>query len=401
MDRLSDTNGHSRTEPVSRWWNIALVLATAGFIGVTLGLFPALLALAGEARGFDISANGMLAAMPAAAGILVGPFVPRLIRVLGPLRLFIWSSSLAAGAALLFPIFSEPWAWFLVRFGMGAAMGIQWVVSETWMNRVATGPRRGKILSVYVIILSAAIALGPYLLSIIGTQGQFPFLAAAVLLVLSILPLAFAGNGLGSEPHREAALSLRDAIRRKPSAMLTGLADGFVFQTLLVFLPLFFMRQNLPEASALSHLTVFCLGCVLLQFVVGHMLDRFSPALVLMVCCALLIVGLTLVSPVKDTPVLAWPLLVLAGGCAAAIYTAGLAGINDAFSAAEMPSGTAAFSILWYVGGLSGPAAAGYAMDLWGPSGMVVVVGAACAAVIGMSAAILLGSRISEQQKGT
>lgn len=107
MDRLSDTSGDSRTEAVSGWWNIAFVLATAAFIGLTLGLFPALLALAGEARGFNTSANGLLAAMPAAAGIVVGPFVPRLIRVLGPLRLFIWSSSLAAGAASL-----PEWSWW-------------------------------------------------------------------------------------------------------------------------------------------------------------------------------------------------------------------------------------------------------------------------------------------------
>lgn len=400
MDRLVDAGRDRASETYSGLGNIALVLATAALIGLTLGLFPALIALAGEARGFDTAWNGMLAAMPAAAGIVVGPFIPRLIRAFGPLRLFIWMSGLAAGAALLFPFFSEPWTWFVIRFAMGLAMGIQWVVSETWMNRLAIGPRRGTILSVYVIVLSAAIALGPYLLSIIGTVGRTAFLAAAGLLVLSSLPLAFAGSGLSQETHPGAILSLREAIRRKPSAMLTGLADGLVFQTLLVFLPLYFMRQHLPETLALGHLAVFCLGGVLLQLVVGYVLDRFSPALVLMVCCALLIAGLMLVSPIAGTPILAWPLLLLTGGCAAAIYTAGLASINDAFSAAEMPSGTAAFSILWYVGGLSGPAAAGWAMDFWGPFGMVVVVGVACALVITMGAITLMGTRISEQHKG-
>ena len=51
-----------------------------------------------------------------------------------------------------------------------------------------------------------------------------------------------------------------------------------------------------------------------------------------------------------------------------------------------MPSGTAAFSGLWYVGGLSGPIAAGYAMDLWNPHGMAAAVAGACAILVGASA---------------
>lgn len=331
--------------------------------------------------------------MPALAGIGVGPFIPRIISGLGPLRTFLLFSGLAAGLASLFPFFDDLSAWFVIRFAMGIGMSIQWVVSEMWMNRLAIGPRRGTILSLYVIVLSAAIALGPYLLSVLGTQGQIPFLTAAALLVLSALPLAFAGNGRRDEKQRASTLSLLDAFLRKPTAMLTGLIDGFVFQTLLVFLPLYFMRQGASEASALHYLTLFCLGGVILQLIVGFLLDRFSTTLVLTGCCSLLIAGLALSPMVKDIPVLAWPLLLLTGGCAAAIYTSGLAGINDAFSAAEMPCATTTFSMLWYVGGLSGPAAAGYAMSLWDPFGMTAVVAAACAVMVAIGAASLVRSR--------
>ncbi|HTN96038.1 MAG TPA: MFS transporter [Nordella sp.] len=380
----------SAYEVISQRQDIALMLSTAACIGMALGLFPGLIALAVAARGFDTSWNGALAAMPAVAGILVGPFVPRLIA--GSLRLFLLSTGLAALGACLFPYFSEISAWFLIRFAMGVGMGIQWVVSEAWMNRLAIGPRRGTILSFYVIVLSAAIALGPYMLSWIGSRGQAPFLTAALLLILSCLPLVFISSS-GEAAHRSSTLSLRAAFLRKPSTMLTGLADGFIFQTLLVFLPLYFMRLGVAEASALAYLTLFCLGGVLLQFVVGYLLDRFTPALVLAACCALLVIGLVLASLVKDAPFLAGPLLVFTGGCAAAIYTAGLAGINDAFSAAEMPSGTSVFSMLWYIGGVSGPVAAGYAMDLWDPFGMAAVVAIACASVIAMGMTILLRAR--------
>jgi MFS family permease len=400
MDKVTDAGPAGLSKDASTWWSIALVLSTAACIGMTLGLFPALIAIAAEMRGFDTSWNGLLAAMPALAGIAVGPFVPRIISALGALRTFLLFSGLAAGLASLFPFFPHLSAWFVIRFAMGVGMGIQWVVSEMWMNRLAIGRRRGTILSLYVIVLSAAIALGPYLLSVLGTQGQTPFLMAAALLVLSSLPLVVAGNGLGDETQRTAALSLLDAFLRKPAAMLTGLIDGFVFQTLLVFLPLYFMRLGSSEATALHYLTLFCLGGVILQLIVGYLLDRFSPALVLAACCSLLIAGLALTSTVKDMPALEWPLLLIMGGCAAAVYTAGLAGINDAFGAAEMPCATTMFSMLWYVGGLSGPAAAGYAMALWDPFGMAAVVAAACAVMVAVGAASLVRSNFVKRQGG-
>ena len=374
-----------REAHADRWGSIVLVLSTAACIGITLGLFPSLIALNVESRGFDTSWNGVLAAMPAVAGILVGPFAPRGIAVLGPLRTFLLSSGVAVVAVCLFPVFSDLVSWFLIDFAMGVGMGIQGVVSETWMNRLAIGPRRGTILSIYVVILSAAIAAGPFLLSRIGTQGSGPFVAAAALLVLSCLPLLFAKRVSAGVAGNAPTLPIVQAFLRKPMAMLTGLVNGFVFQTLLVFIPLYFMRLGSPEQSALNFLTLFCLGAVILQFLVGYMLDRLTPAIVLAICCCLVIASLALMSEVREILLLAWPVLLILGGASSAIYTAGLVGINDAFTAEEMPSGTAAFSVLWYVGGLSGPVVAGYAMDLWSPHGMAATVAIACAVLAGAS----------------
>jgi len=378
---------------LARWWSIALVLSTAACIGITLGFFPSLIALNVESRGFDTSWNGVLAAMPATAGVIVAPIAPRAIARFGALRTFLIASALAVIAACLFPLFSGLLSWFLIRFAMGVGMGIQWVVSEMWVNRLATGPRRGMILSLYVIVLSAAIAAGPFLLSKLGTQGHIPFIATAALLIISCLPLLFATNAVAGEANKARVLSLVDAFLRKPSAMLIGLIDGFVFQTLLVFIPLYFLRLGSPEPSALNFLTLFCVGSVILQFFIGYMLDRTKPAMVLIVCCSLVIAGLVLMAEVRETPGLAWPLFIIMGGAAAAIYTAGLAAVNDGFSAEDMPSGTAAFTVLWYVGGLSGPVAAGYAMDLWNPYGMAAAVAAACAVLVGASVVAVFSAR--------
>ena len=356
------------------WRNVILVMSTAFCIGVTLGLFPSLLALNVESRGFDTSWNGLLAAMPALAGIAVGSFVPRIIKQLGALRTYVLSVLLAVIAVCLFPIFTNLAIWFVIRFAMGVGMGVQWMVSETWVNRIAIGPRRGLILSIYVVVLSIGLSMGPLIMSILGTQGAGPFFFTAALLAVSCLPLFFASGSSFSENAESHPMTLVAAIRRKPSAMLAGVVDGFVFQTLMVFLPLYFIRLGTSEKMAINLLTAFFVGGIVLQLIVGYLLDRFAPAIVLFGCCMLLVLGLVFMADLRDTPILIWIVLLVMGGAAAAIYTSGLAGINDAFSAEEMPSGTSMFTMLWYLGGLLGPATAGFAMEWWNPYGMAAVV---------------------------
>lgn len=364
-----------------RWGSVTLVMSTALCIGVTLGLFPSLIALNVEARGFDISWNGLLAAMPSLAGILVAPAAPRLIARLGTLGTFLLSTALAILAAGLFPFLPGLAAWFAIRFAMGVGMGIQWIASETWVNRLAAGPRRGMILSVYVMVLSAGLTLGPLVIRAVGIEGALPFFATASILALSCLPLLFAATAVPEEAARARPLPLLAALARKPSAMAAALADGFVFQTLLAFLPLYFIRLGSPEETALGFLATFCLGGLVLQLAVGALLDRLAPARVLILCCGVLAATLALAAEVRETDLLAFLVLGLMGGGSAGLFTAGLAGINDAFSAAEMPSGTAVFTMLWYLGGLAGPMLAGAAMEAWTPYGMAATVATAATLV--------------------
>lgn len=381
------------------WRNVILVMSTAFCIGVTLGLFPALIALNVENRGFDTSWNGLLAAMPALAGIAVGSFVPRIIKQLGAFRAYVLAVSLAVIAVCLFPIFTNLAVWFVIRFAMGVGMGVQWMVSEMWVNRLAIGPRRGLILSIYVVVLSVGLSMGPLIMSILGTQGAGPFFFTAALLVVSCLPLFFASGSSASENVESRPMTLVAAILRKPSAMLASVVDGFVFQTLMVFLPLYFIRLGTSETMAINLLTAFFVGGIVLQLMVGYLLDRFSPAIVLIGCCMLLFVGLVVMADIRDTPIMIWIVLLVMGGAGAAIYTSGLAGINDAFSAEEMPSGTSMFTMLWYLGGLLGPATAGFAMEWWNPYGMAAVVALSVVVLAAANALTLCRSYTADASK--
>ena len=72
---------------------------------------------------------------------------------------------------------------------------------------------------------------------------------------------------------------------------------------------------------------------------------------------------------------LLWPLLFIWGGAAFGVYTVALAGLGDRYSGAMLLTGSAAFGLMWGVGGIIGPASAGGAMQLWGPAGLPIILG--------------------------
>lgn len=70
--------------------------------------------------------------------------------------------------------------------------------------------------------------------------------------------------------------------------MITGLFDGFIFQTLLVFRPIYALRLGTSEERAIQYLTVCMLAGIPLQFLIGYLLDRVGAHAVLVLSCAVI-----------------------------------------------------------------------------------------------------------------
>jgi MFS family permease len=364
----------------ARGRELTLAMSTALCYGIALGLFPALLSLNLENSGFETSWSGLLGAIPAIAGMAILPFSPRIVARIGARPAYFAGAALSVSTAALFPVLASLPAWFVLRFLMGAGLSLQFMVGESWINNLADGPSRGRILGTYVIVLGAGLFIGPSIMSVAGTVGHPPFLAASGLLLLACLPVLLAREML---PPVEGAriMGFMDALLRKPSAMITGLFDGFIFQTLLVFLPIYALRLGASEDRAIQYLTVCMLGGIPLQLAIGYLLDRVGAEAVLVLSCIVVAPAIAAFAWLIDEPVAAWTTLILIGAASAAVYTAGIAAVSGSFSAAEMPSGTAAFNIVWYIGAVTGPAVAGYAMTLWDPHGVAASIIISCIAL--------------------
>lgn len=372
-----------------RWRGLVAVIASITIVGVMQSAVAPLLSLSLERRAVDSFWNGLLVAMPPLATLAFGALTPPLIRRIGAASSIYISSGISLIALLLFPVLDGLAAWFLLRFAMGVGLGIVWVVSEAWVNALAPEKNRGTVMGVYVSVLCVGLATGPLLLSLIGSAGALPFIASAAILAAALLPIPFA-SGSGGAPsfHQRAAMPLMRAMRHAPAIMIAALLNGGIWTIQLALLPVYGVRVGLPEGQALSLLTAYIFGNVVLQLPIGRLLDRWSGHRVLLLCGAIQFFGAVAFPVIVHGGPLAWLFLLGWGGFLGGLYTTELTMLGRAFGVDQLSGASTAFTMAFNIGALSGPVVAGAAMHIWDPHGMLVVIGSAGAGVALMAARI-------------
>jgi MFS family permease len=160
-----------------------------------------------------------------------------------------------------------------------------------------------------------------------------------------------------------------------PTLMLAVLSAAYFDQVVLSFLPLYALHYGFSKALASFALGILIVGNVFMQFPLGWLADLTSRRMVMLMCTITTLTGCVLLPLATRTIWLLWPLLFIWGGAAFGVYTVALAGLGDRYSGVQLLTGSAAFGLMWGLGGIIGPASAGSAMQLWGPTGLPFVLG--------------------------
>lgn len=359
-----------------RWRGIVCVLASMGVIGVNVGLFHPLIALNLEARGHSTTVIGLNAATPFIAAILCAPLLPRLAAGLGLTRVLILAALIDIAAVLGFVVVDHVAGWFVLRFVMGIGMLMHWAGSEIWINAAVTDEHRGKIFGLNGALFSAGMACGPIVLGTVGIGGAAPFLLSAAILAVSGAPLLFA-FGCAPEARHERSTNLRAAIRRAPTAMLSGLVQGIVVMALFSQLPIWGVRQGMAEASAIALLTALVIGGAVAPLPIGWLADHVNRRLLLILCGAVLFVMTLLLPLVAANPAALWAVLLVWGGAGSGLYTLSLVRLGEVFRPEQLGAATSAYVMVTHIGSIAGPVLLGTGMDLWDAPGLVMVTAAA------------------------
>ena len=351
---------------------VAIIVCIATF-GVMLGLTSPLLSLILEARGIDRSLIGLNAAMPALAMLFISPFLPRIVRRCGFRRFLLGCLLVEFTTFLALPLFDHIYAWFIIRFVMGASTAGLFVVAETWINQIAEERNRGRVMGIYATVLSAGFAVGPLILAVIGTSGWLPFLVGAGFIALAVVPLALT-QVQAPTLDGPTGFSIFQFIKMAPSLAGAVLLFAFLEVAIFALLPVYSVRSGIAETNAAIMLVVLTLGNVALQFPIGWLADRFNRYLIMTACASIAFFGALLLPLAIEWGALLWVFLFLWGGLFPGIYTVAMTILGQRFRGRDLMTANAAFGVLWGVGSLTGPAITGVAMDLRDPGGMPVTL---------------------------
>ena len=369
--------------------SITVVVVTVSVVAMTFGLTWPLLSLILESLGVSAMMIGLSSVSQTIAVFAVLPLAPWLMARFGTVPLIACSIATIIVALLLLPAFPNVYAWFPIRFLLGAAVEVLFIACDVWVNQVAEEKTRGRVIGVYGFALSAGFAGGPLVISMTGIEGWTPFLVGVAIIVLAAIPLFWA-RGLVPMVEGHPTGRLAYFLRIAPTLMIAAVMYGFVESTVLSFLPIFGLGYGFDQSTVVTMVTVVMVGSVISQLPIGWLADHVGGRLMIIGCAVLTMVSCALLPFVMDMPLALWSALLVMGGALGGFYTIGMVMIGRRFKGADLVAVNAAFVVFWAIGAIAGPATTGAAIDAWTVDAMPAVVVAACLLYLPLSIARLL-----------
>jgi MFS family permease len=355
------------------------ILSAVVSYGIGMGLTLPLLSLVLERMGVAGSVNGMNLATAGLASLVVTPFIPRYIARYGAAPFL--GACLVVAATAMIAIYEAPslWVWFPVRFCLSSALNGLFVVTEFWINRLADESNRGRYVALYSICMAGSFGIGPAVLQFVGTHGIAPFAAGALMLIAALLPVTLARHHAPRIDEGEQ-VSVYAVLRMAPAAFGAAFVFGAIDAGLFGLLPVYAVRSGYTEAHAALAVTAMSVGSIIFQYPIGLLADRMNRRQLLLACSLIGIAGAIATPFAVSMPVVLYLVLVVWGGWLLGIYSVGLTLLGERFKGRDLASANAAYIMSYCTGLLAGPALEGAALDAWNPHGLIVVLGAICAA---------------------
>jgi len=328
---------------------LALLLLGNGLQGTLLGVRASL-------SGFETGVTGVVMACYY-VGYLGGAWLtPRLLRRVGPIRVFAAFASLVSFVPLAHALFVHPVAWALLRMLGGACMVGIFIVAESWLNGAATNANRGRLLSIYLIVCQVSIAGGQYLLGVANPLGFELFVLISALCSLAVVPIALTRRAV-PRPHGEApSIGLRALLKRIPLSLTGVLIVSLAYGSFYAMGPVYALKIGLDPTQIASFMAATIIGSVLMQWPIGILSDRVDRRRVIVaLCLAVVVVAAVLAFVPAQTPGLLYLLMFLFGSLSFPLYGVFVALAGDGLDADEAVAASSKILLVNGAGSALGP----------------------------------------------
>lgn len=364
---------------------VSALLFGSGLLLFAGGMHGLILPVRGSLEGFSASALGLLGtgwAIGYVAGCLLAP---RLVGSVGHIRTFGVMCAMAAVAVLAQALIVETWAWIPVRAVSGFCFAGAAMIVESWLNDRAQPSTRGRIFGIYTMVNLAAVTAGQLAISL-GDVGGFVFFAiAAMVYCLALVPTALSTSP-SPAPLTSVRLDVRALWRNSPVAVAAVFLVGISNASFGTLAAVYAGDIGLALTAIALFSSIPVLAGALTQIPIGVASDRMDRRKVLIaVAVVALLADLAFVLLMPEGRMLNLVLAGVFGAAIFAMYPIIVAHAND-----HAPEGTSiqvsgGLLMVYGLGSIIGPLAAGIAMNEIGPRGLFLTTVVAHVLMIGFT----------------
>ena len=357
------------------WSRLAAIYASIACVSMAIGVSYPLLALALETRGYSNTVIGFFSAVASLAILLSGAQIPRIAEKFGFLRTILMGILIGVACFLFLPFTDSLILWFILRFIMGMGWVAHWLLTEVWMNSLATDKNRTRVLAFYSTFFAAGLSFGPFLLTLVGVDGLLPYNIVAVLVLMGgVFLILVRKHTPPVEHHHENPKSVFSLFRLTPIIFVLAICTGMFESTLLSLLPIYGLNAGLPSSTAVMMLSLFVLGNVILQLPIAWVATKIGLQRAVIYTVIIGIAGTIALPFLLHEDIILKMLLVIWGGILFGNYVLGLTMLGHSYKGRSLGVANAGFIICVEFGSVIGPLTSGAAMDIWKPHGFILTI---------------------------
>ena len=332
------------------------------------GLQGTLLGLRATLEGFPTPVTGIIMSCYYVGYLLGTSAAPRLLRQIGPIRVFAVLAAIASASILVQAAFVQSTIWAVMRLLSGVCFAGIYVVAESWLNDRASKTNRGRLLAVYMLVLYVGLGAAQFLLILANPSTPTPFMLVSVLISLSMVPIALSATQV-PQPALPKKVSYGDLYRNSPLGVVAVSVSGMISSIIFSMGPVYARLSGLGNSGIATFMAVSILAAVLTQYPVGRLSDRTDRRTVIAAVCTLAtIVAGSLVAFGAEMPRALFLLLTACfSGFALTLYSLSVSHVNDKLEPAQMVAASSALLRLNGCAAALGPVLAGSLIAAFGP----------------------------------
>ena len=334
------------------------------------GLNALVLPVRGAAEGFTSFSLGLLGtgwAIGYVAGCLR---VPVLVAKAGHIRAFSVMAALAAISILASLLMISPWAWIPLRALAGFCFAGAAMIVESWLNERTDAASRGRVFGLYTMVTLAASTAGQMALTLGNPNSDNFFIVGAIFYCLALVPLAITTSATPM-PLVSVRLDLKALWRNSPVAVFAVMMVGCSNSAFGALAAVYAGKVGLHLTGIALFASIPVLAGAVSQLPVGIVSDRLDRRSVLAGLATLsLLVDLSFIVLMPETRTMNLVAAAAYGAGIFAMYPVIIAHANDHAEPGAFIQTSGGLLMVFGLGSIVGPLAAGVLMSIAGPLGL-------------------------------